>query len=331
MRARYRFRVVSGVLVAVMFGAGVSRAAAPALPAAAGTVVVTLGTAGGPRPRADRSQSANLLIVSGTPYLIDAGENVVRRIAEAGVDPVAVGTVFITHGHSDHTLGLPALLATQWEFNRRTPIDIIGPAGTRALTDGALAFLSVNTAIRASEGYTAPIATIVAARDAIPGVVFRDAKIVVTAVENAHFHFPRGSPGFGRYASFAYRFATPDRVVVFTGDTGPSPAVTALARGADVLVTEISSPNAIMALYVRNGTWARKTAEEQRDWLRHQRDEHLSPRAVGEMATAAGVKMVVLTHLTPVADPIRDYAAQVAEVRQYFAGEVKLASDLDRF
>ena len=105
-----------------------SRAQAPAV-LAKGTVIVTLGTGGGPRPRVDRSQSANLLLVNGTPYLIDAGENVVRRLVQAGIDFNAIGHIFITHGHSDHTLGLPALMATQWEFQRREPVEIFGAPG----------------------------------------------------------------------------------------------------------------------------------------------------------------------------------------------------------
>jgi len=65
----------------------------------------------------------------------------VRRLVQAGVDFVRVGRVFITHGHSDHTMGLPALLASQWEFQRRDPVVIYGPPGTQKLVSGALVFL----------------------------------------------------------------------------------------------------------------------------------------------------------------------------------------------
>jgi len=84
--------------------------------------------------------------VNGTPYLIDVGENAVRRLVQAGVDFVRVGRVFITHGHSDHTMGLPALLASQWEFQRRDPVVIYGPPGTQKLVSGALVFLEENSA-----------------------------------------------------------------------------------------------------------------------------------------------------------------------------------------
>jgi ribonuclease BN (tRNA processing enzyme) len=72
--------------------------------------------------------------------------------------------------------------------------------------------------------------------DKQPGVIFQDANIKVTAVENSHFNFPPESPGHGKYKSYAPRFDTPDRSIVFTSDTGPSEAVSTLAKGADMLV-----------------------------------------------------------------------------------------------
>jgi ribonuclease BN (tRNA processing enzyme) len=297
-----------------------------------GTVIVTLGTAGGPRPRPDRAQSANLLIVNGVPYLIDAGENVVRRLTQSGVDFLSVNQLFITHGHSDHTLGLPALLATQWEFQRREPLEIFGPLGTQKLVADALTFLSTNTDIRLTEGAaTSSIETVVVAHDAPPGVIYQDSNITVTAIENTHFNFPQGTPAYGRFKSYSYRFTTSDRVVVFTGDTGPSPELVDLARGADVLVSEINSVDGLLALYKKNGTWQAKTPEEQGAWLRHQKEEHLSPEAVGKMATDAQIKRVVLTHLTPIAGGDAAYEQVAAQVTAFYSGEVLIAKDLGRF
>src|SRR5580698_7600215 len=93
-------------------------AAIGSLPGAARaeTTLITLGTAGGPLPRADRAQSSNLLIVNGTLYLIDAGDGVTRRIVEAGYDFRKAGKIFITHAHSDHDNGLATLLNSEWEY-----------------------------------------------------------------------------------------------------------------------------------------------------------------------------------------------------------------------
>jgi ribonuclease BN (tRNA processing enzyme) len=70
------------------------------------TILITLGTAGGPVPRKDRMQSSNLLVVNDTLYLIDAGGGVTHRLVEAGYDYRQAGKIFITHAHSDHTAGL---------------------------------------------------------------------------------------------------------------------------------------------------------------------------------------------------------------------------------
>jgi ribonuclease BN (tRNA processing enzyme) len=323
--------IIVGVLALLCFTVGGRADAQPVPQTQTGTIIITLGTAGGPRPRVHRAQSANMLLVNGTPYLIDAGENVVRRIVGAGVDFLKVGRVFITHPHSDHTLGLPALLASQWEFQRRDPVEIYGAPGTKKFVAGLIDFLEPNTEIRSSEGDPVSINAMISAHDSPPGVVYRDANVTVTAVENTHFNFPKKSPAYGKFHSYSYRFDTPGRSVVFTGDTGPSDAVVTLAMGVDVLVTEINNVDELLAAYKKNGTWNAKTPQEQTDWLRHQNEEHLSPQAVGELATKAGVKSVVLTHLTPSADPNDDYARLVVQVQKYYKGDVKVAKDLARF
>ncbi len=153
------------------------------------------------------------------------------------------------------------------------------------------------------------------------------------AVENAHFHFPKGTPGYGKYKSYAYRFETPDRTIVFSGDTGPSDAVAELANGADMLVSEVSysSPDEAKALRVRNGLWDQMTRAEQDGFLRHMREEHLTPAEVGKMAAKAGVKTVVLTHIPNSGDPKDEYRRYADEVKKYFAGTVLIAKDLMEF
>jgi len=265
------------------------------------TVIITLGTRGGPLPTKDRAQSSNLLVVNGTLYLIDAGDGVTRRIVQAGYDFLKVGKVFITHPHSDHTNGLATLLASEWEYQRREPIDVYG-GGVEA------------------HGH-----------DVVPGVVYQDANVKVTAAENTHFHFAQGSPPYGKYRSYSYRFETPSRVVVFTGDTGPSSAVTELAKGADVLVTEVGLPSDVIELFKRNGVWQSKTPSEQEGFVRHMEEEHVTPDAVGEMAAKAGVKTIVLTHLGPTVDPDDNYQRYVDGMKKIFSGPIVAAKDLMRF
>lgn len=306
-------------------------AAQPAPTPRQGTQLVTLGTAGGPQPRAHRAQSSNLLMVNGTPYIIDAGDGVVRRLAKLKFSYRTIETIFITHGHNDHTAGLGYLLDAAWINQRTEPIHVYGPPETEGLVAAAVQYYGFDSRIRISDGSrTVPIEKIFFGHDVRPGVVFQDANVKVTAVENSHYHFPAGSPAEGKARSYSYRFDTPDRVIVFTGDTGPSDAVADLARGADILVSEVGSPEDAVENRKRIGQWDIMSAKEQQEFIRHQRDEHLTPEAVAAMATRAGVKKVVLTHLTP-RPGTDDYGPFAERVRKGFAGEVALAEDLKSF
>jgi ribonuclease BN (tRNA processing enzyme) len=299
-------------------------------PAPKGTVLITLGTGGGPLPRAGRTQSSNLLVVNGTPYLIDAGDGAARRIVRAGYDPRQVGKVFITHPHSDHTNGLATLLNAQWEYQRREPTDVYG-GGVGALVQGAIAYLTPNAEIRWSEGKRTRMADVFRGHDIAPGAVYQDANLRVSAVENTHFNFPPDSPAAGKYRSYSYRFDTPGRVIVFSGDTGPSQALTELAKGADLLVTEVTLVEDVVEVLKKNGAWQSKTAAEQEAWIRHMNDEHVTPEQVGQMAAAAGVKTVVMTHFSPTANPKDDYKRYVDGARKFFSGPILLAKDLMQF
>src|SRR5687767_12944675 len=97
------------------------------------TQVVLLGT-GTPPADPDRSGAATAIVVNGTPYLVDFGAGVVRRAKSAvvdrgvaGLDPVKLRVVFVTHLHSDHTVGYPDLILTPWVLGRRVPLEVYGP------------------------------------------------------------------------------------------------------------------------------------------------------------------------------------------------------------
>ncbi len=122
-------------------------------------------------------------------------------------------------------------------------------------------------------------------------------------------------------------------MVVFSGDTGPSEALTQLAKGADILVTEVTfvSAEEAKAQQVRTGQWERETPEEQASYLRHNEEEHLRPAEVGKMAARSGVKLVVLTHLPSTGDPNDSYERFVTEVNKGFTGHVLVARDLMEF
>ena len=102
------------------------------------TQVVMLGT-GTPRPDPDRSGPATAIVVNDTPYLVDFGPGVIRRAAAAyqkgvtafGAGVVNLATAFLTHLHSDHTMGYPDLIFTPWLMGRREPLRSMGRKASR--------------------------------------------------------------------------------------------------------------------------------------------------------------------------------------------------------
>lgn len=293
--------------------------------------LIVLGTRAGPIPSKDRAQTSNVLIVNGTNYLIDAGDGVARRLTQAGVNFRQIGKVFITHDHDDHTAGLGTLLSYEWDFQRHNAVDVYGPPGTAALVKGAIQYFTVNAEIRWAEGRRTPLTDVFVGHDVQPGLVYQDKNIKVIAVENTHFHIPEGTPYFGKYKSYSYRFETPDRTILVTGDTGPSEAVTKLAAGADILLSEITSAEDVKQVMIKNGIWQGLTSEQQVAFMKHLTDEHLTPGEVGKMAAQAKVKKVVLTHLSVTVNENDDYQRLIPEVKKAFPGEVVVAKDLMQF
>lgn len=332
-------RAVSVAALTFAAGASVAFAAGRAgLPSGSKrTEVLFLGTAGGPPLRLDRSEPSTLLIVDGRPYLIDCGIGTMLRMLRAGVRSEQVRTIFFTHLHADHDLGLANVMANdffrQSTAGRAEPINIYGPPQTKELVDAAFHFITVgfrpfeNFPPRADGSYRSPFVTHEFARD---GVIFQDDEIRVTAAENSHYALMPPQRR-GEFKSFSYRIETPHGVIVFTGDTGPSEAVERLARGADVLVAEANDgdpqdADKFIASMAKRNHWS---SERAKAFRAHFEVEHLNTYEIGHLAAKAHVGSVLLYHYVP-ADKA-DQAAYVRGIRTSFSGPVFAPDDLDRY
>jgi len=295
-------------------------------PADAKTELILLGTQGGPNVNLLRGETASVVMAGGQPYLMDCGYGTLRALVQAGIRFADVSNVFISHLHDDHTADIAALLSHKWTGGNTNPppATVHGPFGTKAMVEGAIAFFRGNTEIRmVDEGRTVKPEAVFTGKDLdAPKVtqVFRDERLTVQAVENAHF--PDRAKDRMSYRSLAYRFNTPDRSIVFSGDTAYSTGLIELARGADILVCEA------MTVGIRAQFGA--VSQNAESIGRHVVETHVSTEEVGRMASEAKVKTVVLYHLLPGSNNQRAPVADdvyISEVKKFFSGEVIVGRD----
>jgi len=274
------------------------------------TTVVLLGT-GMPRPDPDASGPATAVVVGHKTFLFDAGPGVERRLAAARLPINGVTALFITHLHSDHTLGLPDLIFTSWVMGRARPMQAYGPHGLRAMVDDIDAAWSEDIVIRTNGlEHDPPGGWRVNVHEIKPGVVYDSDGVRVTAIPVLHGSWKE---------AYGYRIDTPTRSVVISGDTRPCPALEAAARGVDVLVHEVYP--------------ASKLKPENRpggqDWVEYMHQFHTSDVELGQLAARAQPKLLILTHIVRMGATDSELIAGVR--RGGFRGKVVVGKDLERF
>lgn len=221
----------------------------------------------------------------GACVLLDGGSGTLRRLAEAGLDFRAIDHLFYTHVHPDHSGELVPFLFAQRHtpgWSRRRPIHLYGPRGFAAFT-GRL--FEVYGRWLESDAYAIEVEELWET-----GTRVAEAALAVETRRMRH-----------AVACVGYRLTGPaGETVAYTGDSDRTGAIVELARGAEVLISDCSTPD------------------------EHKLEGHLSPSPAGELAGAAGVRTLVLSHLYPVCDT----ADIVAQCRRQFSGEVIVAHDL---
>jgi ribonuclease BN (tRNA processing enzyme) len=274
--------------------------------------LILLGTAGGPTPKPARAQPAQVIVINGDSYVVDCGNGVARQMILAGLRLGSIRNVFLTHMHSDHAADYGNLLLIAWASDLATRVDTWGPPSLDRMTRLFLEMNDPDIQVRMRESGRPPLAPLIVPHElGGPGLVMQDDNVKVTAALVDH--------GMTKPA-YAFRFDCPDRSIVISGDTVPSPALVELARGADVLVHEVMYLPAIEAMIARepNATRLRE----------HLVTSHTTTDQVGKVATEAGVKTLVLTHFVPGGDPTLTDQVWYDAVNPHFKGELIVGRDL---
>ena len=278
------------------------------------TQVVLLGT-GTPNVDPERSGPAVAIVVNDTPYLVDFGPGVVRRAA--AMSPTWGGTMqaletgnlkhaFLTHLHSDHSAGLSDLILSPWVMGRDAPLELYGPEGISSMADHVLKAYEADIRYRVDGLEPAnDYGWRVNVHEIDGGVIFEDDNVSVEAMRVRHGTWKN---------AFAYKFTTPDRVIVVSGDIAPDTKFEEWARGADILIHEVYSVEG----------FARKTP----DWQKYHSNNHTSTHELGEIASRTKPKLLILYHILFWG---ASEATVLKEVREKYDGDVVLGNDLDTY
>jgi len=277
------------------------------------TKLVLLGT-GNPNPSPEQSGCALAIVVNDVPYVVDFGPGLIRRAAALspryggnieGLDVKNIKRAFLTHLHSDHTTGYPDLILTPWVMGRDEPLEVYGPDGIKEMTEHIL------EAYREDIGYrlygTEP------ANDSgwrvncheilKEGLFYQDEHIKAEAFRVPHGTWPN---------AWGFRFTTPDKVIVISGDSAPSEKIIEYASGADILVHEVYS----QAGY----------GKKSESWKSYHADHHTSTLELAGIARQADPGLVVLYHILYWGSTEEELLEEISGI---YDGKVIVGRDLD--
>jgi len=276
------------------------------------TKVILLGT-GNPNPDPEHSGCSVAIVVNETPYIIDFGPGVIRQAASLsprygghieGLNVKNIKRAFLTHLHSDHTTGYPDLILTPWVMGRDEPLEVYGPEGIEEMTDNILNAYREDIKYRLyglepanDKGWR------VNAHTVAEGIVYEDENVKVEAFPVEHGSWPN---------AFGYRFTTPDKVIVISGDTTPCENIIKYSKGADILLHEV---------------YYKKSFDEKNEfWKTYHLANHTSTLELGEIASKSKPGLVIMYHIL-----FWDATDKqlLEEISQTYDGKVVVGSDLD--
>jgi ribonuclease BN (tRNA processing enzyme) len=277
------------------------------------TKLVMLGT-GNPNPSPEQSGCALAIVVNDVPYVVDFGPGLIRRAAALsprygghieGLDVQLIKRAFLTHLHSDHTTGYPDLILTPWVMGRDKPLEVYGPAGTREMTEHILEAYSEDIRYRLygsepanDEGWRVNCHEILE-----EGLIYQDEQIKAEAFRVPHGTWPN---------AWGFRFTTPDKVIVISGDSAPSEKIIEYASGADILVHEVYS----------HAGYEKKTEP----WKSYHAAHHTSTLELAGIASRAEPGLVVLYHILFWGSSAGEL---LEEISGTYEGKVIVGKDLD--
>ena len=274
------------------------------------TKLVLLGT-GTPNACPDASGPSSAVVVGDRAYLVDFGPGVVRQAAKAyrnGIDalrPDRLVTAFCTHLHTDHTAGYPDLIFTPWVLERKEPLRVFGPKGIRDMTEHLLKAYKVDIDFRINGFEKAnEVGYRVETQEITSGVIYRDDRVTVEAFPVSH----------GTLESYGFKFTTPDRVIVISGDTAPLEIVAEKAKGCDILLHEVE--------------YTAGLAAREPKWQKYHREVHTLSVDLAEIAKKARPKLLVTYHRIyhmEIQDNTVDVGAEMARRNEAILEEIRNA------
>jgi ribonuclease BN (tRNA processing enzyme) len=267
-----------------------------------------------------RAAPSNAIIAGGSLYVVDCGNGVARQIVQAGLRLGALKDIFITHQHSDHNLDYGNLFYFAWDGGVKGQVNSYGPQPLAEMTKKffELNAYDIDMRIRDDGNLRDPRPLLVPHEIMSAGVVMQDLNVKVTCVLADHPPLP---------VALSYRFDAADRSVVFSGDTRKTDALINLAKGADLFVCEAQYLPGVREGLERAAQAGVITRTRADALLKIISGNALTVEQAGEVAQAAGVKTLVLSHFAPGGGSVPEHVF-VEQARKAFSGEIIAGRDL---